>query len=95
MTAMSDAPKNPQQALVLHLDSGGEPLLVAVATADAGELAARMPEMLSRGEVEPVTAANRDPVVVNFAKVAAAHISAVPPMARIYGMQSRTGGYSS
>jgi hypothetical protein len=95
MAAMSDAPKNPQQALVLHLDGGGEPLLVAVAADDAGELAARLPEMLSRGAVEPVTAANRDPVVANFAKGAAAHISAVPPMARIYGMSSRTGGYST
>ncbi len=92
---MTDAQNNPQQALVLHLDGGGEPILVAVAAAGAGELAARLPEMLSRSAVEPVTAANRDPVVVNFAKVAAAHISAIPPMARIYGMPSRTGGYSS
>jgi hypothetical protein len=51
--------------------------------------------MLSRSAVEPVTAANHDPVVVNFAKVAAAHISTIPPMARIYGMPLRTGGYSS
>jgi hypothetical protein len=92
---MTDAPKNPQQALVLHLDGGGEPLLVAVAAGDADALVARLPEMLSRGDVEPVTAANRHPVVINFAKVTAAHLSAIPPMARIYGMPSRTGAHSS
>jgi hypothetical protein len=74
-----------RRALVLHLTSGSDPLLVAIPPQDAAELAARLPDMIRRADVETITAANGSAIAVNFGHVLAAHVDATPGTGQIYG----------
>lgn len=85
-----------RQALVLHLASGGDPILLAVDDAAVDELNRRLPELLRRGTVENVTAANGTQMTVNFAHVAAAHVDGGTSLREIYGSPRRAeAGYHS
>lgn len=75
----------PRRALVLHLSSGPEPLLIAVSADSTDELAASLPELIRRGTVETITAANGTEFAVNFAHVVAAHVDAVSGLGKLYG----------
>jgi len=79
----------PRRALVLHLTSGSEPLLVAVPNESATELAGQLPDMIRRGDVETIAAANGASVAVNFAHVLAAHVDMTPGLGQIYGSLPR------
>lgn len=79
----------PKRALVLHLSGGREPLLIALPTDSVTEVAAALPELIRRGQVETVTAANGSAVAVNFAHVSAAHVDVVPGIGQIYGSPTR------
>jgi hypothetical protein len=79
----------PRRALVMHLTSGSEPLLVAVPNDTATELAGQLPDMIRRGDVETITAANGAAVAVNFAHVVAAHVDMTPGLGQIYGSVPR------
>jgi hypothetical protein len=74
-----------RKALVLHLTSGSEPLLVAVPGDAADELAASLPDRIQRAEVESITTANGSSIAVNFAHVLAAHVDVTPGLGQIYG----------
>ena len=80
---------DPRRALVLHLTSGSEPLLVAVPNEAVTELAGRLPDMIRRGDVESITAANGTAVAVNFGQVVAAHVDMTPGLGQIYGSLPR------
>jgi hypothetical protein len=79
----------PRKALVLHLASGNEPLLVAVPTDAAETLAASLPDRIRRADVETITTANGSSIAVNFAHVLAAHVDATPGLGQIYGSVAR------
>lgn len=80
---------DPRRALVLHLTSGSEPLVVAVPSDAVTELAGKLPDMIRRGEIETITAANGTPVAVNFGHVLAAHVDTTPGLGQIYGSLPR------
>lgn len=85
-----------RQALVLHLIAGGEPILLAIDDSTVDELARKLPELLRRGTVENVTAANGAQMTINFAHVAAAHVDADNSLRQIYGSPRRVeAGYRS
>lgn len=79
----------PRRALVLHLSSGAEPLLIAVAADSVDQLSASLPDLIRRGVVEAVTAANGTEFAVNFAHVLAAHVDVVPGLGQVYGSPVR------
>lgn len=78
-----------KQALVLHLASGREPLLVAVPGDSVTELAAGLPDLIRKGEVESIVTANGSTIAVNFAHVLAAHVDRMPGIGQIYGSPPR------
>ena len=80
---------DPKQALVLHLASGADPLLVAVPSDSVDELAASLPDLIRKGEVETIGTANGSSITVNFAHVLAAHVDRVPGIGQIYGSPPR------
>lgn len=80
---------DPKQALVLHLASGREPLLVAVPGDAVDDLAASLPDLIRKGEVETITTANGSTIAVNFAHVLAAHVDRMPGIGQIYGSPPR------
>jgi hypothetical protein len=80
---------DPKRALVLHLSSGGEPLLVAVPGDTVDELTASLPDLIRKREVETIATANGSSITVNFAHVIAAHVDRVPGIGQIYGSPPR------
>jgi hypothetical protein len=82
----------PRRALVLHLSSGADPLLVAVGKDQADELSDQLPDFLRRGDFETIEAANGSKITVNFGQVVAAHIDISPPLGTIWGTPQRERG---
>lgn len=79
----------PKRTLVLHLSGGREPLLIALPGDSVAEVAASLPELIRRGQVETVTAANGSAIAVDFAHVQAAHVEVLPGIGQIYGSPAR------
>ena len=79
----------PRRALVLHLSSGADPLLVAISKDKADELTGQLPDFLRRADFETIEAANGSQITVNFAQVLAAHIDVSPPLGAIWGAPQR------
>jgi hypothetical protein len=79
----------PRRALVLHLSSGSDPLLIAVAAEAADALTAGLPDLIRRGVVETVTAANGTDFAINFGQVLAAHVDVVSGLGQLYGSPVR------
>lgn len=65
---------DPKPVLVLHLATGGEPLLFALTTEESGKLAGRLAQLVKAGAVETVTTKDHPAVAINFAHVAAAYV---------------------
>lgn len=80
---------DPKRALVLHLASGAEPLLVAIGPDAAEELGGRLKDLMRRGDFETIQAANGSTIIVNFAQVIAAHVDTSPPLGAIWGSPRR------
>jgi hypothetical protein len=79
----------PKRALVLHLASGNEPLLVSVPSDSVDDLVASLPDLIRKGQVESIGTANGSSIAVNFAHVLAAHVDAIPGIGQIYGSPAR------
>jgi hypothetical protein len=89
---MSEPKKN---ALVLHLASGGEPLVYALSVAATKGLAGRLQTLMSSGSVDTPELEDGTKVTVNFAHVATAHFDELPPLSRVYGSAAKTArGFS-
>jgi hypothetical protein len=73
-------------ALILHLATGGEPLVFALATEDVDELAKKLPLLLEHGSVESVQTKEDTKVSVNFAHVAAAYIDDLQRKGKVFGL---------
>jgi hypothetical protein len=73
-------------ALVLHLASGGEPLVFALRSEHARELAGKLHLLLEHGSVEAVQTKEDTKVVVNFAHVAAAYVDDLQRRGKVFGL---------
>ncbi|MFF1608665.1 hypothetical protein ACFVYA_12850 [Amycolatopsis sp. NPDC058278] len=79
---------DPKPALVLHLATGGEPLLFALTTEESGKLAGKLAQLVQTGAVESVTTKDDSVVAINFAHVAAAYIDDLARKSTVFGMHS-------
>jgi hypothetical protein len=77
---------DPKPALVLHLATGGEPLLFALTTEGSGKLAGRLAQLVRAGAVETVTTKDHSEVAINFAHVAAAYVDDLTRKSTVFGM---------
>ena len=75
-------------ALVLHLATGGEPLLFALTTEESGKLAGRLTQLVKAGTVETVTTKDDSAVAINFAHVAAAYIDDLNRKSKVFGLHA-------
>ncbi|HEX3786846.1 MAG TPA: hypothetical protein VHW44_03225 [Pseudonocardiaceae bacterium] len=79
----------PRRALVLHLSSGGDPLVVSISVATAEAVGPRLADLILGGKIETITAANGTGIAVNFSQVLAAHVDINPGLGQIYGSVPR------
>ncbi len=77
---------DPKPALVLHLATGGEPLLFALTTEESGKLAGKLAQLVQAGAVETVTTKDHSEVAINFAHVAAAYVDDLTRKSTVFGM---------
>jgi hypothetical protein len=77
---------DPKPALVLHLATGGEPLLFALTTEESGKLAGKLVQLVRSGSVETVTTKDHSEVAINFAHVAAAYVDDLTRKSTVFGM---------
>jgi len=77
---------DPKPALVLHLATGGEPLLFALTTEESGKLAGKLAQLVRSGSVETVTTKDHSEVAINFAHVAAAYVDDLTRKSTVFGM---------
>ncbi|MEU5264906.1 hypothetical protein [Amycolatopsis sp. NPDC021455] len=75
-------------ALVLHLATGGEPLLFALTTEESGKLAGRLSQLVKAGAVETVTTKDDSTVAINFGHVAAAYIDDLNRKSKVFGLHA-------
>jgi hypothetical protein len=85
---MTEPNKN---ALVLHLASGGEPLVYALSDASAKGLAGRLQTLMSSGSVDTPELEDGNKVAINFAHIASAHFDELPPRTQVYGRAMKPG----
>ncbi len=78
---------DPKPALVLHLATGGEPLLFALTTEESGKLAGKLTQLVKAGAVETVTTKDDQQVAINFAHVAAAYLDDLTRKTTVFGMR--------
>lgn len=74
-----------KRALVLHVSTGGEPLVFALSEQGASDLDTKLTDLLTEGKVYAPALADGSTVAVNFAHVATAHLDELPPLSRVYG----------
>lgn len=79
---------DPKPALVLHLATGGEPLLFALTIDESEKVAGKLAHLLKTGAVETVTTKDDKVVAVNFAHVAAAYVDDLTRKSTVFGMHS-------
>ncbi|MEV4596006.1 hypothetical protein AB0K15_01220 [Amycolatopsis sp. NPDC049253] len=65
---------DPKPALVLHLSSGGEPLIFPLTADESAGVEEKIPDLLKHGGVHSVQTRDGNTVSVNFAHVAAAYV---------------------
>ncbi|MEU0462762.1 hypothetical protein ABZ215_02020 [Amycolatopsis sp. NPDC006131] len=74
-------------ALVLHLATGGEPLLFALPPEDVEELEKELHLLLEHGSVQTVTTKEGAKVSVNFSQVAVAYIDDLQRKNKVFGLR--------
>jgi hypothetical protein len=89
---MTEPKKN---ALVLHLASGGEPMVYALSEAAAKGLSGRLQTLMSSGSVDTPELENGAHVTINFGQVAIAHFDELPPMSNVVGSAKNKRGFHS
>ncbi|MBB5922938.1 hypothetical protein FHR81_003995 [Actinoalloteichus hoggarensis] len=78
------------QALILHPVNGGGPLTIAVSEEAAQELRTGLVELVRNGATEVVPTQDGGEVVVNFAQLVTAHLSALGRGTAAYGRPAKT-----
>jgi len=77
---------DPKPALVLHLATGGQPLLFALTTEQSAELTGKLPQLVRAAAVETVTTKDHPAVAINFAHVAAAYVDDLTRKSTVFGI---------
>ncbi|WP_051386196.1 hypothetical protein [Actinokineospora inagensis] len=91
---MSEQRSEQRHALVLHLASGGEPLVYQLSERSALSLTGRLPVLMSSGGVDNPELADGTSASINFGTVASAHLDRLPAHVRVYGSpDNRTHGF--
>lgn len=72
--------------LVVHLATGGEPLMFALRPEDRAELEKKLYLLLEHGSVESVRTKEDTTVTINFAHVAAAYVDDQRQKGRVFGL---------
>jgi hypothetical protein len=73
-------------ALILHLATGGEPLVFALAPESADELAKKLHLLLEHGSVETIQTKEESKISVNFAQVAVAYVEDLQRRGKVFGL---------
>lgn len=73
-------------ALVVHLASGGEPLVFALTDEVAEDLQTRLPALVQHGKTESVRTKEESRVNVNFAHVAVAYVDDLQRKGKVFGL---------
>ncbi|WP_020668849.1 hypothetical protein [Amycolatopsis nigrescens] len=73
-------------ALVLHLATGGEPLLFALPPEDAEKLEAKISDLLADKTITSVKTKEGSTVTINFAHVAVAYVDDLQRKGRVFGL---------
>lgn len=74
-------------ALVLHLATGGEPLMFALPDEEVDELAKNLHLLLEHGSVHPVRTKEGSTVTVHFGHVAVAYIDDLQRKSKVFGLR--------
>ncbi|TVT35671.1 hypothetical protein ORV05_31745 [Amycolatopsis cynarae] len=74
-------------ALVLHLISGGDPLVFTVPPEDSAELERNLHLLVEHGSVETIRTKDGEKMVVNFAHVAVAYIEDLMQKGQHFGLR--------
>lgn len=82
-----------RQALVLHLATGGEPLVFALSEKASKGLSPRLSVLMGSGGVETTELEDGTSVAINFAHVVSAHFDTFPSHARVYGSPKKGTGF--
>ncbi|PPK65938.1 hypothetical protein V5P93_000168 [Actinokineospora auranticolor] len=82
-----------RHALILHLASGGEPLVYALSDRAAKSLAPRLPVLMASAGVDTPELADGTNAAINFGHVASAHLDTLPAHVRVYGSPDRGVGF--
>ncbi|GLW91955.1 hypothetical protein [Actinokineospora globicatena] len=78
-----------RHALILHLASGGEPLIFSLSERSAKSLTSRLPVLMASGGVDTPELADGTTAAVNFGHVASAHLDTLPAHVKVYGTPSK------
>ncbi|APU12237.1 MULTISPECIES: hypothetical protein [Actinoalloteichus] len=80
----------PGQALILHPVNGSGPLTIAVSDDAAQALRTRLVELVQNGATEAVPTQDGGEIIVNFAQLVTAHLSALGRGTAAYGRPAKT-----
>jgi hypothetical protein len=72
-------------ALVLHLATGGEPLLFALTTEESDRLSGEISHYVRTGSVQTVKTKDDSAVAINFSHVAVAYLDDLNRKTRVFG----------
>ncbi|WP_018683428.1 hypothetical protein [Actinokineospora enzanensis] len=85
-----------RHALILHLATGGEPVVFTLSDRGAKSLGSRLSVLMGSGGVDTIELADGNHAAVNFAHVASAHLDVLPAHVRVYGSpEKRTHGFGA
>ncbi len=73
-------------ALVLHLATGGEPLLFALTPEETERLSKDLAHYVRTGSVQTIATKDASEVAINFSHVAAAYIDDLNRKNRVFGL---------
>ncbi|GAA4542725.1 hypothetical protein [Amycolatopsis samaneae] len=79
---------DPKPALVLHLATGGEPLLFALDGEETGQLQESLTDLVKTGSVSTVRTKDGSTVAINFAHVAAAYLDDLNRKSTVFGLHA-------
>ncbi|OLR91402.1 hypothetical protein [Actinokineospora bangkokensis] len=82
-----------RRVLVLHLATGGEPLVFALSPRAGKSLLPRLAVLMGSGGVESTDLEDGTSVAINFGHVVSAHFDSFPGNARVYGVPQRQSGF--
>ncbi len=75
-------------ALVLHLATGGEPLLFALTVEESEKLQGKLGDFIKTGAVKTLTTKDDSTVAIHFGHVAAAYVDDLNRKNKVFGLHA-------